>query len=205
MIIERDIHRWKVIAECAEPHAAMARSALGVFARLADAGTSLRADLQVRFGWSMLRLEDEAPRLRVVEPEFARWPELRWAPTVDTTLRITAAQISLLRQLTVDGDDAYFDQSIVAAPKAIEQADVFLRRVPRVSPKDSGWLLGAQSDPEALGGNQLDGVSIASLVTRRPALLQVLALPSEFVVLFRGDSLEQIFDAAGRPRLAAGL
>lgn len=88
MIVESDIQQWKVIAECAEAHTAMASSTLGVFVRLADAVTPLRAGCQVRFSWSLLRLVDDASRLRVVEPDFVRWPDPRWALTIDTTLRI---------------------------------------------------------------------------------------------------------------------
>jgi len=43
-------------------------------------------------------------------------------------------------------------------------------------------------------------VLIAGLVARRPALLQAVTLPTGFIVLFSGDALEKVFDAAGRVR-----
>jgi hypothetical protein len=204
MIIKREMQARSVLAECAEAYSRMAGSVLDVFERLADSGTPLRSGTQVRFGWSLLRLGEDGDGLRVTEPAFLRWPEQYWTPTIDITLNVLAAQTRLLQRLAVDGEDAFFDQSIIAAHGALAEPDVFLRHASSVSPEDSGWLLGTTADPEALAReDQLEAVSIASLVARRPALLQALALPSEFIVLFSGDSVEQIFDAAGRARLAA--
>lgn len=204
MIVERSVRGRRVFAECLDAHARMAASTLGVFERLASAGEPPAPETQVRFGWSLLRLADDGDGLRVTEPDFARWPERHWAPTIDATLRVLAAQTGLLRHLDVDGDDAYFDQAIVAAPGALDRPNVFLHRTSSGSAEDSGWLLGAADAPESLareGG--LEAMPIASLVVRRPALLGALALPPGFVALFSGDTLEQVFDAAGRPRLSA--
>jgi hypothetical protein len=44
-------------------------------------------------------------------------------------------------------------------------------------------------------------VPTASLVDRRPTLLQALVLPPGFVAIFSGEVFEQILDSAGRPCL----
>lgn len=174
---------------------------LDVFERLAISGTPLVPGTQIRFGWSLLRLIEDDSALRVAEPDFARWPEEYWVPMVDTTLNILAAQTSLLHGLGVDGEDAFFDQVIISAPGALAQPKIFLRRASRISAEDSGWLLGTLDDPEALTREDgLEAVLIANLVALRPALLQVITLPSGFIALFSGESLEKIFDSAGRAR-----
>ena len=201
MIVERNIQHHRVRVECSEASSRRAASVLNVFEGLADSGTLLQPGTQIRFGWSLLNLVEDGSGLRVTEPDFALWPEPHWKSTIDTTLDILAAQTSLLHHLDVDGEDAFFDQVIIASPGALTQPKIFLRHASRVSAEDSGWLLGTLDDPEALNrDNSLETVLIASLVVRRPALLQALVLPSGFVVLFSGDSLEQIFDSAGSVR-----
>ena len=192
MILERQSLR----AECSQEYERMAANVLDVFAKLAP-----RPGMQIRFGWSLLRLAEDGDALRVHEPDFAAWPEERWVPTIDITLEVLAAQTALLHRLDVDGEDVFFDQKVIAAPGAVAQPEIFLRRGDSLSEDDSGWLLGTVEDPEALTrGHGLEGVSIASLVGRRRTLLQALTLPSGFIAVFSGDSIEQIFDAAGRER-----
>ena len=191
MIVRRSIGPRLLLAECSAEHERRAASVLETFERLGP-----RPGLQVRFGWSLLRLAEEGEALRVTEPDFAAWPEERWVPTIDVTLEVLAAQTALLREVGVDGEDAFFDQKVIAAPGALEESDIFLRRGDRLSEEDSGWLLGTLEDPEALTrGQGLEGVTIASLAGRRRALLQALALPAGFLVIFSGDSVVQVLRA----------
>ena len=83
---------------------------------------------------------------------------------------------------------------MVASSGALAQPEIFLRRADTLTEEDSGWLLGTLEDPEALTrGEDLEGVWIASLVGRRRALLQALTLPAGYIVVFSGDSIEQVF------------
>ena len=203
MIAERRIQDRRLRAECSSVNAPAAGHVLDAFERLAASGATLQPGTQVRFGWSLLRLVEDGGALRVSEPDFARWPQQNWVATIDVTIELLATQTSLLQRLQVDGEDVLFDQLIVAARGALSQPRVFLRRVSSHSPEDSGWLLGAVDDPEALGHAALESVPIASLVGRRPALRQALVLPAGFVAIFSGEVLEQVLDSAGRPRLPA--
>jgi len=199
MLIERNISGCKLRVECAEGRSRMATSVLQVFERLAASGKPLRSGMQVRFGTSLLRLSEESGDLRVVEPDFEKWPALHWQPTIDITLDISAAQTTLLRQLSVDAEDAWFDQYLIAVHGALQEREIFLRRRPSDMPEDSGWLLGTSADPQGLTrSGSLERMSIAQVIARRFALVQVLVLPREFVVTFSGDSLQQVYDAGGR-------
>lgn len=199
MIIKRDIQFQRVGIECADAYAPMADNVLDVFEQLANAGSSIASGMQIRFGWSLLHLLAGADGLRVAEPDFARWPERHWNPTLDITLDVLAAQTSLLRHFDIEGEDVFYDQVILAAPGSLAQPNIFLRRAAYAMAEDSGWLLGSLEDPEALSrAEELDAVSIASLVYRHPALLQALTLPPGFIAVFADSVLQQIYDAAGR-------
>lgn len=187
--------------DCSETHARMAANVLDVFEGYASSGKPLESGTRIRFGWSLMHLIEEGGALRVTEPAFDVWPDQRWNPNIDATLSVLAGQASLLHRLGVEGQDAYFDQFIIAAKGALSQPKVFLRRVPTRAPEDSGWLLGALDDPEALNrDDNLESVVIANLTVRRCELLKVTALPSGFIAIFSSESLEQILDSAGRAR-----
>ena len=182
-------------------HAGMAASVLDTFERLAADGQPMEPGVRIRFGWSLLRLVDDGGALRVAEPDFALWPEERWMLTIDETLGVLGRQIALLHRLDVEGEDAFFDQFIVTAPGALREENVFLRRTASVGPADSGWLLGSTDDPEALAREHgLERILVASLVAGRSSLLQALTLPRDFIAVFSGESLEQVFDSSGAPR-----
>jgi hypothetical protein len=203
--MERRIGGHRVRVECAEAYEAMATNVLDVLERLAADEAPLRAGTEVRFGWTALRLVDDDGALRVAEPNFANWPRGGWVPRIDTSLEVVAAQVGLLHRLDVDGEDVWFDQFLTATRGALERPGVFLRRGNRISAEDSGWLLGALEDPEALTrGDDLEAVLVASLVPQRLALLQGLTLPTGFIVVFSDETIEQVLDAAGRELLPSG-
>lgn len=201
MMIDRRIHGLRIRAECSPTRAPAAGHVLDVFERLAASEKSVGAGSQIRFGWSLLRLFEDGDGLRIKEPDFGRWPRQAWIDTIDVTLDVLAAQTSLLRHLGIEGEDAFFDQKIIVAQDALSQSAVFLKRGHAFSPDDSGWLLAAVADPEALCRGPLEAVFIANLVSRRAALLQALTLPAGFIATFAGGLLEQVFDAGGTARL----
>jgi hypothetical protein len=204
MIVQRNIQGRPICVECGEAYARMAANVLDAFSGLAESRAPLGPGTQIRFGWSVLRLVEEGPAWRVTEPDFTRWTEGYWASTLDTTLRVLSMQTSLLHRLGVTGEDAFCDQWLFAASNALTHANVFLRRGASRSAEDSGWLLGALEDPDALArGDNLEAFLLASLVVSRPALLEAVVLPRGFIAIYSGNSLDQVFDAAGHHRLDA--
>jgi hypothetical protein len=193
VLVERSVGGRTLRAHCDARHARRAESALTAFESVVAPGA------QVRFGWSLLRL-DEA--LHVTEPDFAAWPSDRWAPTIDVTLDVLEAQVRLLGRVDADADDVTFDQVLLAVPGALDDDAAFLRRVTPLAPEDSGWLVGRLADPEGLArADDLERVPIASLVKRRPSLLPTLVLPEGFIAIVQGHMVEQVLDGAGHPRL----
>jgi hypothetical protein len=200
VIRERAIGGRLVRAAASTARASQLDSILDVVARASE--PSPAEGMTIRFGWSRLKLLADGDALRVGEPEFARWPDDAWAPTLDITLDTISLQVALLRRVGEAGEDVSLDQVIIAAPGALAQRELFVRRTPSRAPQDSGWLLATLADPEALTrGRDLEAVAIATLVVRRRALLQALTLPTGFTALFTGDRLTEVLDGAGRPRL----
>jgi hypothetical protein len=201
MRFEHTIGGRIVRAECDAGHSTKISGVFGVFQRLHESGQDMVPGLSVRFGWSLLYLTDEGNHLHVNEPDFAQWPETSWNPTLDTTLRVLGEQTRILHLTGADGEDANFDQKIVLSPGAIDDDDVFIRRDSATSEDDSGWAVGRLCDPEALSrGDDLEAIWIAHVVSRRPLLLPPLTLPAGFIVTFRSNMLDTIYDGAGAIR-----
>lgn len=199
MLHERTLRGQSLRIECSEHLVGVVGHVFEAFEGLEAAGTPLAAGVQLRFGWSLLHLAAEDPALRVTEPVFSRWPELHWNPRIDTTLEVLAAQVSLLRKLALAGEDIAFDQVLLMPEGTLGRRDVFLHRAPRLSDLDSGWTLSPLPAPDAAPREEdLQAVPIASLASRRPALLSALTLPEGFMAVFSGDSLEQVFNASGQ-------
>jgi hypothetical protein len=199
VLVERRIAGRTLRARCGRRNERRAASALSAFERLDD----VAAGMQLRFGWSALRLqEDGDDALVACEPDFGAWPQQRWNDTIDVTLDVLAAQLRLLRSTGADGEDVAYDQVVLAAPGAIEQSRAFMRRTGALGAQDSGWLVGALDDPEALSAaGELEAVAVAALVRRRPSMLQPLLLPEGYVAVLAGEAVEQVLDGAGRERL----
>jgi hypothetical protein len=200
MLIERTLGGHTVRAECSERNRDLAADSITAFQRVGD----IAPGKEIRFGFSLLRLAPHGDGLRLTEPIFESWPELHWRETIDVTLDVTAAQVRLLEAVGATGEDAWFDQLLLAAPGALMERELFLRRTSAVADDDSGWLLGALRDPEALAdAAALEPVPIARLVASRWSLLAALALPRDYVAIFDGDAVEQVVDADGNELLAS--
>jgi hypothetical protein len=200
MLIDRTVRGRTLRAECAERNQQLAADAIAAFERVDDIGPGT----EIRFGFSLLRLVPDGDSLRLTEPVFEFWPDPRWRETIDVTLDVTATQVRLLAEVGAEGEDAWFDQLLFAAPAARAERELFLRRVSPVAEGDSGWLLGSLRDPEALAdASALEPVPIAQLVASRGSLLCALALPRDYVAIFVGDAVEQVLDADGNELLGS--
>jgi hypothetical protein len=199
VVVERQVGARTLRARCEPRNEQRAASALSAFERLGQPTEGA----ELRFGWSAFRLADDGGGvLRACEPDFDAWPEREWRATIDVTLDVVEAQTQLLRSTGAKGEDVAFDQVVLAAPGAIEEPRAFMRRTEALAPEDSGWLVGALDDPEALSASdRLEAVAIAALVRRRAGLLPALTLPKGCVAIVTGASVETVLDPAGRELL----
>ena len=200
MLIERTLGGRTLRAECAERNQDFATDAIAAFEQAGDIGPGN----EIRFGFSLLRLAPDGDSLRLTEPVFESWPELSWRETIDVTLDVTATQVMLLAEVGAAGEDAWFDQLLLATPGALAEPELFLRRTSAAAEDDSGWLLGSLRDPEALAdATALEPVPIAQLVASRKSLLAALALPRDYVAIFVENAVEQVLDADGNELLGS--
>ena len=198
MIVRRTIDGQRVLAECAPAFEAAAADVLASFAALSGSGQPLHDGMRVRFGWSLLTLRTDPEGLRVCEPRFSRDAVGDLNRELDTTLGVLTEQVKWLRQLGMQGTDAYFDQNIVATEDALSAADIFALRGEPESEADSGWSVA----PVPAAGGEIDtsalrAVPIGDLVAARPGLLPIMTLPVGFLVRLNGNRVVEVTSPGG--------
>jgi hypothetical protein len=197
--VRRRIGDRTVAARCDPSRAALAEDALTVLERIATRDP-LRAGMTVRFGWSLLELQDDAGGGWVVcEPDFDRDPLRDRRPHIDATLDISGRQASFARLAGLAPVDAWFDQYLVVAPGALDAPRLRMARWRPESNEDTGWTLSAADapapDPEAL-----EAVRSYRLIRLRPGALAPLVAPYGFAVVLEGDRVKSVAPALGDAR-----
>jgi hypothetical protein len=100
--------------------------------------------------------------------------------------------------------DVVYWQAVLARRDAIATAEIYLKRSVPIREHDSGWYIGDLNAIEDATEEETEAIEISHLVTSRPAVLQLLALPPGFIATMRDESILQIFDQNGVDRWAIG-
>jgi hypothetical protein len=148
----------------------------------------LRDGFKLQVGWSTLCLREQDGELLVCEPDYRGDPFTRWHDDITSTLTVQAQQNDILKQTGAEGVAALFQHKIVLANGCLAEQRIYLHRTKGSPPGDSGWYVG----PVTKSKDQpvYEAMYVYQLLQQRPALLQVLALPPGFMVIFDGDKIE---------------
>ena len=185
----------EVVIQCRPDLEAQAQFVLD---SLSKPGVELREGAEVKVGWSILVLRKDAKvagRLVVHEPDFDRNPLIHFRPDVTATLALHSTQLWLAKQARTRFTLSTYRQRLAIVPRgALREARVTLfRTADQRFENDSGWLV----FPDALGAQAFDRedreiIHAHELMKRRPALVQALCLPPEYMVKFNGDVVDGI-------------
>src|SRR5262249_13489283 len=146
----------------------------------------------IQIGWSVLTLQGSGEELTGCEPDFYGNPFEDLKSSITTTLIITAQQNDVLTRLGVQAEACLFSDKIVLAQGALAENGVFLERTSDPSPNESGWYIGPAENRTA--PVTYEACYVYELLTKRPALLQTLALPQGYLVVFAGDRIEAVLN-----------
>jgi len=152
-------------------------------------GGQLRDGFKLQVGWSILSLREQNGKLVINEPNYYGDPFTECHDDISCTLRVQVEQNAILQLAEVDDAvPALFQDKVVLAKGCLDEKRVYLERTKNSPPGDSGWYIGP-----AAGGKRkpaLEAIYVYDLLKERPALLQVLALPPGYLVVFDGDKIE---------------
>jgi hypothetical protein len=190
MKLQRYLEGRTLSADCSEDLRQQGESVLDTLTELDRRGPRLHDGTRIRFGWSMFTLRAEGETLVVCEPEFNGDPFRNFVAGINTTLRVLRGQSALLHIVHVPGIDTNFDDKIVLQRDSLQTERIYLERKPVRQSGDSGWYIGP-TDPNARN-EDFEAIYVYKLLSARAALLNVLALPWDYLSMFRGDQLEAV-------------
>jgi hypothetical protein len=202
MIFRQRVGGENLIIECDEYLEAQVRLVFRSIESAVGQGLELRVGTRIQIGWSVLTLREDADGLRVCEPIFRKDLANELNSTLDITLGVLLSQVQILHRVAAEGMDVVYWQAVLARRDAIATAEIYLKRTVPIRKHDSGWYIGDLNAIEDATEEETEAIEISQLLTSRPAVLQLLALPPGFIATMRDESILQIFDQNGVDRWA---
>ena len=171
-MITRIISNKKFFVSCADQFRQQADWLLSLLEKIEkERGAGFLEDgSSIQIGWSFIKIRREGDKLIVAEPNFSGDPFQETNDDLTCTLKVQAEQNDVLSALGLEG---------TPVPKS----------------GDSGWYIGEVEQPQ----NELIAIYVYQLLQLRPAILQVLALPKGYIVVFQNNEIETILNEQNEP------
>ncbi|MED1785773.1 hypothetical protein P4V43_28565 [Brevibacillus fortis] len=188
----KQIHNRTFVVTCKEFLVKQADFLLDLFADVEDEIGPIKNGAKIQVGWTILLVFERDGYMEIVAPDYDTNPFTETTSDLSVSLVVQMAQNNCLQTVRAEGESVLFQDKIVVAKGALEQEHVYLQRAEDVRKGDSGWYLGPVEGE--VDSDQLESYYVYQLVQLRPSLLQVLALPRGYIVVFQGDQIEAVLD-----------
>ncbi|PEC84647.1 hypothetical protein COK00_03725 [Bacillus cereus] len=150
----------------------------------------------IQVGWSIFILSKCEDGYRIIVPDYTKNPFKDTTEDLTIALWVQLEQVHCLRQLNIDGEMIKFSDKIVTAKNVLQLDEVYLQRASDFEKGDSGWYIGPVDETEETEEteDELEAFYAYQLLKIRPSIIQVLALPYEYLVVFEKDKIKAILD-----------
>src|SRR5699024_7244943 len=147
--------------------------------------------LSFQVGWSIYYLKEmEDRQFTVISPDYSNDPFEGVTDDLTIALWVQLEQVHFLRKLNIEGLSIKFSDKIILSKGVLELENIFLQRAGDVEQGDSGWFIGAVEDDNT----ELYAMYAYQLLKIRPELIQVLALPNDYMVIFEGKEVKAVLN-----------
>ncbi len=180
----------RVVARCAASVASQAEWLLTLMQRLGHEAGVVRDGAKIQLGWTMLLLRRADSGLVVHAPDYDRDPFRDVTDDLTVSLEIQAKQAEMLRRLGIEGEAASFQDKVVTAKGVFSEERIYLERTPNPPMGDSGWYVGPVNSTRA--AVDLEAHYVFQVLKLRPSIMQALALPAGYLVVFVGDTVDAV-------------
>ncbi|PGE43449.1 hypothetical protein COM53_27010 [Bacillus toyonensis] len=144
----------------------------------------------IQAGWSIFVLSKREDGYHIIAPDYTKNPFKDTTEDLTIALWVQLEQVHCLRQLNIDGEMIRFSDKIVTAKNVLQLDEIYLQRAEDCEKGDSGWYIGPVDETEG----ELEAFYAYQLLKIRPSIIQVLALPYEYLVVFERDKIKAILD-----------
>ncbi len=194
MEIEKKIDKDELVIRVAEIRGEQGRWLLGVIESMHHRGMKIEDGVRFRLGWSTLIFRKQTDgRLLVCEPDFMGNPFEDEVDTLDATLDIQSRQNAKVIEVGVAPMAISFQDKIIVSKGALDLPSLYMERKAPVPEKhDSGWYIGERDFGRTKPASELEAIFAYQLLRYRPHLLDMLTLPSGYLVFVNGDEIERV-------------
>ena len=144
----------------------------------------------IQVGWSIYFLDKREDGYHIIVHDYTRNPFEDMTDDLTISLWIVLNQVSFVKSLTIEGELMRFCDKIVAAKNVLELDHIYLERTKDCEKGDSGWYIGPINDEDDT--EEYEAFYAYELLKLKPALIQVLTLPSGYLVIFEKDELKAV-------------
>lgn len=168
--------------------------ALSLFAILKKIDQTKIVDgFSFQVAWATYFLEEKAQDCFLIKTnDYTSNPFVQKTDDLTLALWVQLEQGHLLRKLNIEeGKATLFSDKLILDRGVLEQEDVYIQRTSEVESGDSGWFIGYL---ESERKEDLYAIYAYELLKKRPEFIQFLALPYNYMVIFKKDNIEAILN-----------
>lgn len=146
----------------------------------------------LQVGWSIYNLhEKEKGKFIVTTPDYSKNPFEDTTEDLTLALWVQLEQGHFLRKLNIEGLSIKFSDKIILSKGVLELDKIYLQRTGDVEQGDSGWYIGPVDDNDT---TEFYGLYAFQLLKLKPEIIQVLALPNDYMVVFEGKEIKAVLN-----------
>lgn len=144
-------------------------------------------------GWSVYFLEEGGKNsFDILTNDFSKNPFVDKTKDLTLSLWVQLEQGHFLRKLNIEGKAISFSDKVILQKNVLTQNAMYLQRSGGVELGDSGWYIG-----DLEGNNSEDNLYSLyayQLLNQKPDIIQVLALPDEYMVIYENDEIKTVLN-----------
>jgi len=146
----------------------------------------------LQVGWPVYYLQErETGNYILTTPDYYRNPFEDITEDLTLALWMQLEQNHFLRKINVDGLSIKFSDKIILSKGVLELEKIYLQRNGDVEKGDSGWYIGPVEDDNT---TELYALYAYQLLKIKPEIIQVLALPNDYMVVFEGNEIKAVLN-----------
>ena len=160
----------------------------------------LKDGFRIRAGFSTFLLSEHNGGFDIAAPDYTDDPLTTLTTDLTLALHVQYRQVLLLHRYGIVGKAIHFYDKIAVAKGALDNDLITLQRFEELG--GSGWVIEkfslhekGEAVPEE--AEEYETIFSYELITRRPALMDVLSLPDGFLAVFNGEDIIDIIDDKG--------
>ncbi|MBC2379093.1 hypothetical protein HBP49_12910 [Listeria welshimeri] len=143
-------------------------------------------------GWSIYNIhEKENGNFVITTPDYSKNPFEDVTEDLTLALWVQLEQGHFLRKLNIEGLTIKFSDKIILTKGVLELENIYLQRTGEVEQDDSGWYIGPIEDTNT---TELYALYAYQLLKLKPEIIQVLALPNDYMVIFDGKEVKAVLN-----------